>query len=399
MNRTFVLVMILMLSMTGSLMGGDLIEHYKKGIVTLKGETDFGKNTDWETLFYDRYRELIIAPDGSIFVANNRQDNFYKFDKQGNFIKKFGQKGEGPGDVYSPGELTILDNKYLVAGDYALRRRITIWDLNGNCQKVVKTNKSPFYLTSLKENKLAYLTFSQHAETKNGYLRIIQIIIKDIVTGREKTIREISLLDRSEIIVGENMSTGVGNFFGGVFLARTSDGNLVVGISNLPRIEIFSPSGEIIFSFNLKINPIPVDSAYIKKFRDHTLSELYSKNEASMDSTNKFWHDVKKKAFQTFDFSKVFDKHLPLYYEILVDSDGNFLVFKYTDCLKDCKTFFQVYSKKGEFICETEFDKGIYDFEIDTRFKNISFTTEGIFGLFMNKGDEKEVLRLIKSKY
>lgn len=399
MNKILAVIMMLTLSMTGNLLSGELQSQYKKGTVTLKGEADFGKNNDWETLFYDSYREMIIAPDGSIFVANSRQDNFYKFDNQGKFIKKFGQHGEGPGDVYAPGELSILDNKYLVAGEYASRRRITVWDLDGNFKKVVKTNKYPFDTTSLKENKVAYLTFSQHPEKKNGYQKTTQVIIKDIETGREKTIQEITLLDRSSIMLGKNMSTNIGNFIGEVFLAKTIDGNLAVGSSNQSRIKVFSPSGEVILSFDLKFVPIPVDGTYIKKFRDNKLSELYSKDEASMDSTHKFWHELYKKAFKTFEFSTLFDNHLPLYYEILVDSDGNFLVFKYSDCLENCKTYFQVYSKKGEFICETELDKGIYDFKIDRRFKNICFTADGIFGLFMNKGDEEEALRLIKSKF
>lgn len=399
MNKSLAVVMMLTFSMIVNFLHGDLQSQYKKGPITLKGEKNFGEKNDWEALFFDRYREMIIAPDGNILVANSRQDNFYKFDKQGNFIKKFGQHGEGPGDVYSPGELSILDNKYLVAGEYASRRRITVWDFDGNCKKVVKTIKNPFFPTSLKENKIAYLTFSQPPEEKNGFQEKTQIIIKDIETGTEKIIQEISLLDRSEIMLGKNMSTNIGNFFGEVFLSKTLDGNLLVGISNQPRIKILSPTGKEIFSFNLKISPIPIDSAYIKKFRDYTLSELYSKDEASMDSTHKFWHELDKKVFRTYDFSTIFDKQLPLYYEILVDSDGNFLVFKYSDCLENCKTFFQVYSSKGEFICETELDKGIYDFEIDRRFKNICFTTEGILGLFINKGDDEDVLRLIKSKY
>jgi DNA-binding beta-propeller fold protein YncE len=125
--------------MISSLIWCDLIDYYKKGSITLKGEENFGENNDWEGLFYDPYKEMIVAPDGSIFVANNRQHNIYKFDKNGNFLKMFGRKGQGPGDFDSPGDMTILDNEYLMVGEYASNRRITIWDLEGKCIKVVKT--------------------------------------------------------------------------------------------------------------------------------------------------------------------------------------------------------------------------------------------------------------------
>jgi hypothetical protein len=385
--------------MVGSLLRGDLQDLYKKGTINLKAMENFGENNDWEGLFYDPYKEMIIAPDGSIFVANDRQHNISKFDKQGNFLKTFGQKGEGPGDVYHPGDLTILDNKYLVVGDYGLRRRITIWNLDGKCIKVVRTKKYPFHTTAVRNNKLAYLTYSQHAEKWNGYQKKHLVMIKDIDSGMEKILQEITLLDRSSIIVGKSTSFSIGNFFGDVYLAKTIDGNLAVGISNQPRINIYSPAGEKILSFNLKIRPIPVDEKYIKKFKDNYVAKLKSKDEKTMNRTEKYWHDIYMKTSKTLDFSTIFDKHLPLYKEILVDSEGNFLVFLYSDCVKNCKTYFQVYSKQGEFICETELDKGDYDVEIDRRFKNICFTEEGIIGLFMEHGDEDEIIKLVKSKF
>ncbi|MCP5053351.1 MAG: hypothetical protein GY940_39670, partial [bacterium] len=81
------------------------------------------------------------------------------------------------------------------------------------------------------------------------------------------------------------------------------------------------------------------------------------------------------------------------------DSEGNFLVFKYTRCQKNCTPVFQVYSKEGKFICETQLDSGKYDLEIDGRFRKLRFTGDGIFGLLMEKGDEDEIYRLIKSNY
>ena len=274
-----ILMYIFILSIIGSFLQGDLQDFYKKGAITLKGVENFGGNNDWEGLFYDPYKEMTIAPDGSIFVANNRQHNIYKFDKQGNFLKKFGQKGEGPGDLYHPGDLTILDDNYLVVGDYALRRRITIWNLDGKCIKVVRTKKNPFHTTAVKNNKVAYLTYSQFPGKRNGYQTKYLVIIKDINSGMEKILQEITLLDRSSITLGKGLSRTVENFIGEVYLAKTINGNLAVGISNQPGINIYSPAGKVIHSFDLKIHPIPVDGKYIKKFKDVFVAGLKSKDE------------------------------------------------------------------------------------------------------------------------
>lgn len=263
-----ILAAALILSM-GNWLWCDLQDHYKKGEIVLKAIEGFGEGNDWEELFYDPYKEIAAAPDGSIFVVNSRTHNVFKFDKHGKFLKAFGRRGKGPGEHVYPGSPSILDNKYLVVGEYAANRRFTLWNLNGKYKKVVRTKTSIFYLTALRNNRAAYYTFNQHA----------------------------------------------------------------------------------------------------------------------------------KKTFRNFDFSTIFAKNLPLYKEILVDSEGNFLVFKFTPCQKNCNPIFQVYSREGKFICETKLNRGKYELEIDPRFKKICFTSEGIFGLFMNQGDEDEIFRLIKSNY
>jgi len=393
-----ILIAVLVLSM-GYWLWCDLQEHYKKGEIVLKGVKEFGQGNDWEELFYDPYKDMVVAPDGSIFVANDRKHNIFKFDKQGKLVKTFGRRGNGPGDFVHPGELTILDKKYLVVGEYASNRRFSLWDLNGKCIKVVRTKTSIFQLTALRDNRVAYYYYNQYAQEKNDYQSTVSIIIKDFAGGTEKIMKQVTLLNRSSIKLGQRGSVTYGNFFAEVYLAQTIEGNLAIGISNQPHIDIFTPTGESIHSFDLKMAPIPVSKTYIKEFKDNVMAELKKKDETTMDSSRRYSHNRVKKALKTFDFSNLFDKYLPLYKEILVDSEGNFLVFKFTECRKNCTPLFQVYSKEGTFICETKLNKGKYELEIDRRFRKIRFTSEGVFGLLMNRGDEDEILRLVKSNY
>lgn len=398
MKKNTVIIAVLVLSM-GSLIWCDLIPHYKNEKIVLKGVENFGQGNDWEGLFPNRFRDIIAAPDDSIFVINSRTHNIFKFNKQGKLLKIFGLKGRGPGDFFYPGAPSILDNKYLVVGEYSSNRRFSIWDFNGKCINVVKTKTSIFHLTALRDTRVAYYHYSQQAEKKNDYQTTISIIIKDISSGKEKTVKRISIPDRSTVQTKNGGSFDFENYFGEVYLSQTIDGNLAIGVSNQPKIIIVSPMGELIRSFDLKINPIPANNIYIKKFRDNLLAELDAIDETSMDSHKKFVHHLRKKTFKKFDFSTIFDKYLPLYKDILVDSEGNFLVFKFTECQKDCNPVFQVYSKEGKYICETVLDKGKYEFELSRKFKRLCFTSAGIFVIAMNRGDEDEVYRLIKSNY
>jgi hypothetical protein len=365
-----------------------LIDLYKTGLITLKASSDFGVKSDWKSLFFDPYKELTISGDGSIFVSNNRDHNIYKFDKNGNFIKKFGQMGEGPGDLYHPGHMSILDNKYLVVGEYAENRRISIFDLEGNFFKLLKVRGSVYRPTSLKNNKIAYLSDKLEPKDDSTFYRQIEINIIDAITNENIKVNQYEFKEQF-IKVDESFTVYMGEVGGNVFIASANEGNLLIGNSIQPYIDIYSLDGKKVKSFKLNINPIPVTKKYINRYKEHFINKMMQQSFSSP-------YREQIKMLKKKSISHLFADHLPYYYEIMVDTEGNILIFKKTDCLGNCPIVFQVYSPQGKFICETELKKGPFEFDINLRFNNICFTNQGIFGLFRLKGDEDMNLQLVK---
>ena len=114
------------------------------------------------------------------------------------------------------------------------------------------------------------------------------------------------------------------------------------------------------------------------------------------------WHVSKElqekvmKQLKKASWDHMFGEHLSLYREILVDEEGNLLVFRRTNCLKDCQIFIQVYSSRGEFICETELVEGPFRLAVNPRIKNMCFTSQGLFAMVEVKDAAEFELRLIK---
>jgi len=77
---------------------------------------------------------VIVAPDGDIFVGDGHGGNsnarIVKFDKNGKFIKTWGQKGSGPGEFNVPHTLAFDSKGRLFVGDRA-NNRIQIFDQDG----------------------------------------------------------------------------------------------------------------------------------------------------------------------------------------------------------------------------------------------------------------------------
>jgi hypothetical protein len=366
----------------------NLVEIYKKGTIKMIPSPGFGKGTDWESLIYDSFKDIAVAEDGSVFVSNSRQHNIFKFNTSGKHIGTYGRKGEGPGDLYFPGDISILDGRYLVIGDYALKRRISILDFFGKCMKVLKTDHSAAFTIALKKNKIAY-TYSYTGDILKSGKSKKTIFIKDTVSGKEFPVLSREFVEKNFVTIGRIMYSITDNSeTGDFFINRTLDGNLLVGISNTPDLHIYSPEGKLIHSFRLQINPIPVNEEYLKKFKDFFMAD--KRNERPAMSTyllNKF---------EKLSFKDYFDPYLPLYREILVDEEGNILIFKSSDCFEHCNEVFQVYSSEGKYICETTIYKGDYDFKIDRRLKNIVFMKKAIYGLFQLKDSEDISMRLVK---
>lgn len=369
------------------ILNASLVDFYKKGLIKLEADPVFSQQTAQSLSLYDTRCDFLHALNGSLFIAPVTEHCFYRFSPEGMFIGKYGQEGQGPGDLNFPMDLSVLDGRYLVIGEYATSRRVSLFDLEGNFVKLVKTDRNAFATVALRDNKIAYTTF-EYGPMKNDIQEHTTIlIIKDAETGKETKIDEF----RTQRIF--QRSGGGGSYInvsgsGEMLLAQTKDGNLLVGVTTSNELKIFSPYGKLLRSFTLKMDPVQVTRDYIRRYKESIIQDMEERKmrQGVIDA-------VKKTPYED-----MFGKYLPYFKEILVDSEGNILICKKTDCIGTCNEVFQVYSSEGEYICEVAIDCGIYDVTIDRRFKNIGFADDAVYGLFPLKDDEEAGLQLIRVK-
>lgn len=364
-----------------------LADVYKSGSIALTPSGNFGKMTDWESLFYDKNKDMVVAPDGCIFVANSNQHTIHKFNPDGKLLRTFSQNGVGPGDTISPHTLSILDGKYLVVAEYPSNRRISIFDLNGRFVKILKTSHSIHNVTALKQGKIAY-SYTQYSPDKRKlsglHMEKIKVIVIDLETGIENERLTIDIPKKINIKFGRRSESAKGS----VFIKATLDGDILIGRSHLPFIEIYTWDGKWIRKIDLHLKPVPLTDEYLKKYKELQLNRL----KALKDGQNMLAYLKKVPEPPRW-------KYLPLYLDIKVDSEGNILVFKRDRCIENCPKVFQVYAPDGTFISETRLEEGGYDFDISPFNHNICFTSSAIYGLFSLRHSEDVSLRLVKVDY
>jgi hypothetical protein len=341
----------------------DLTTAYLKGRVALEPDPDFARGVDWGELFPGKYVSVAVAPDGSVFVANSRDHNVSMFGPGGAPIKTFGRRGQGPGDLEYPGNLSILDGAYLVVGEYMSNRRISVFELDGTFRAVYKTGGPAASPVALGGGKVAYVGLTGTIEPRgDGFVDVNtnRVMILDTATGQE---RQVTLIKTSMNKPRD----------GEVRIARSAEGDLLVGQTIRPEIEVYALDGGKKGVIKLAIDPVPVT----KK-----VAEAYQ---------------VKARISGKLVVMPMGD-HLPYFCDLEVDAEGNLLVFKTGEDPKTGPLVFQVYTPAGKFLCETELVRGAFDLPVDGYISpRLAFTARGIYGILPLRGDELETPRLFRS--
>jgi hypothetical protein len=364
-----ILIASLAVGLVAAGLAADLASVYKKGRITLTPDPDFAKGADWEDLFPTKQRTIAVAPDGSVFVANAPDHNIHKFSTEGKLVKTFGKRGQGPGDFQRPGELSVLDDATLVVGEFMESRRISLFKLDGTFHAVYRTDGPPSSPRALRNGKIAYIALTGTLEREGDEfvdVNVNKVMVLDTATGRS---RQVALIKTSVNTPRD----------GEVKIARSADGDLLVGHTIRPEIETYGPDGAKKGSIKLAIDPIPVTKAIAE---NHQVKQVYRVDGRSALVVRPMG-----------DF-------LPYYCDFMVDAAGNILVFKMSEDPKRGPIVFQVYSPDGAFLCETELDRGPFDLPMN-RFMcpRLAFTERGIFGVLPLSGDELETPRLFRVRY
>ena len=401
MKRIIMFVLIIILVMFfGEFLNANTLEVYKTGEIKLTADPEFGKNVDWNTLFFDYdlksnfndksiglIKKLGFADDGSIFVSNYSQFNVFKFDAKGNFIKRMAEKGRktGPNSPINrrPDTVSVLDNKYVIISEY--QGRISVYDLEGNLVKLIKIDYGILDCVALKDNKIAILG---SVAMGNGQLKKI-VVVKDIYSEKENHITYFmeNPSENTISIQKDVYSISFGGPFDrtSTFIRRTGKGNLLVGRTNSSKITVYSPEGKTITSFDLTITPVEIT----EKDKQEYIEGLKKSIKKLELSEEKVLGEMRTKP-------NFFPPVTPLYYQMMVDSEDNLLVFIYTTNKE--QHVFQVYSPEGKYICNTVLNPGDYSLQLNPRLNTMAYFNGDLYGLFQLKSNMDAPLRLIRVK-
>lgn len=109
-------------------------------------------------LFADHVK---VSPDRRIHIVDRQNNRIHVFDYKGKWIRSFGKRGQGPGELRSPSSLAFGNDGLLYVGD-AGNQRIAVWDTSGNFVKTILLEHGISDLHLLGSDLILIFTMGSH---------------------------------------------------------------------------------------------------------------------------------------------------------------------------------------------------------------------------------------------
>jgi hypothetical protein len=306
-------------------------------------DPSFGGRTEWDALFKttaDTWTAFL--PDGSFFRSAAADGVVHKFDVAGNLVKSFGRKGQGPGDLQSPGALDVLDRRTLVVND-AGNRRLSLFDLDGNFLRTIKVGEdggsmsSVLTLAGLGGNKIVCAVSEGRTGPPDMIAARYRVLIKDLEDGGEIGL---AVFDWEK--PASKFMVRVMEWEPAVFLAKAGPDRVLVACSGTPEIALFSLSGEKLSSFKLDIERTKITWKHLE-FAVHA-----DENPKNIEFLAKNKSDIKLPEF------------LPYYSRLALDPQGRILVYDLNAGRFSREASFKAFSLEGQLLASVKIDPAGY---------------------------------------
>ena len=161
------------------------------------------------------------------------------------------------------------------------------------------------------------------------------------------------------------------------------NGNLLVGITNSNKIDIYSPKGELKGSVELNYSPLPYPEDLKKEFIKR-IELIVEKGK------------LEKEKVASIYGKEFFPANMPYYYNFIVDPEGNILVFKFTDEDIDHKFNVYTYDGSGKFIGEVTLESKDYSMALDHKTENVVFYKDKVIGILNSQKDYSVPPKLVR---
>lgn len=280
---------------------------YELSEVLSIGSGEDGKND--ENYVFVRPRRLAVDGNGHIYVMDCRKLSVFAFDEKGVFLRKYGRRGEGPGEFVIMLDFAVDDRNRMLHILDLKHNKISRFLLDGTLHSEIKVDKFVERLF-LADGNTYYIVGNVRDENDKELINIIKYSLDG------KKLATSSTFPRSNYIIinkGDTVFTLQTPFDENFIIAHSPNGNIFWGMTDDYRFEVY--------------NPVFRKVKIIKK-------DVSDRVKVTIEEKEQFLKERKEKLMRGgFDpsviDSSIIDRlpdYYPIYYSFWFDGDGRLWV-------------------------------------------------------------------------
>ncbi len=204
---------------------------YGKDVFSLEEELSIGESEGSEEYMFSEILTVAVDEEENIYVVDEKESHIKIFDRNGEYLRTVGKKGQGPGEIGSPGGIQLTHQKELMVNDIR-NRRISFFSTNGE------------FIRSINMGKIMALRL--YCDSNENYIVTTAVIDPPKISYEIKKFdSNFNLLDTLATIPGPNPSAF--NPFLPIFYCRLGeDDNIIYGYPKDYELQIINPEGKVI---------------------------------------------------------------------------------------------------------------------------------------------------------
>jgi hypothetical protein len=257
-----------------------------------------------------------VDSEGNLYFLNRRsgEDVVFKFDPKGNFLSSFGRKGQGPGELMSPSNLTVDYKDDIVIQDIV--GKIVIFGKEGSFKGQINTKQ--IFAGALPLENANYLATKRIFNYDGNYVEWPILLCGP----------DFEVIKEFDKHTGPNYR-GKWGFPEDTLVYCVSEGKIFIGNSASGyEIRVFDPSGNLKRKIRKEYRPIEVT----EELKKNTLEGL----------------EDSPLAFMTEGI--FFRKHCPAFQYFFTDDEGYVFVMTYEESEKSREYLYDIFDSSGIFV-------------------------------------------------
>ncbi|MGB6864753.1 MAG: 6-bladed beta-propeller [Candidatus Aminicenantaceae bacterium] len=276
-----------------------------------------------DELMFQNLTTLVVDESENIYVTDTKAGHILTFDKNGDFVRTIGKRGQGPGEMTYPLDLVIMAQKELMVNDLG-QAKLHFFTLEGEYLTQMTTSKYPAFRRP-KSDAVGNIVVSHAIMDKP-----VKIFLKKIDSELNPlceiascvAITQPPVLDYFEILRTTSFVWNV-----------LSTDEIIWG--NFKKYEIFvcDPDGNCLRKIVKEDEGVPITKEEEKKL----IKNMYGDNPVPPSITLKF------------------PDRYPPFIHFTCDEEGRILVYTYEKTEDDERNYYDVFDSEGKFILRTTF--------------------------------------------